>query len=281
MKLWNARQKQAAARLKALITDPAQLIKPKGVDAYFAPMHARLFFTSNDMEDAIFLNSGATDRRYSVLGVSGDWCDKVKDYWLPFVKWLETPGNLAKIHKWLIQLEYARELIRRPIETSVKNTMSQNSWDPVDSWLAAMLARKHVLSEEAHERWYDTAKFEGARRTSEESLDRREWPEWVNGAALVKDFSRHVRQAFGHATYANEKMLLSKLRHRGLLVDGVKSKRMQVMDYSPKDETPVRKRVRMHPTPSEQSVRDYLLGRYGFTVETDDEVEEIELTNDF
>ena len=256
-----SRQKSQAARMKSLITDPTMSVEPKGVDAYFLPNHTRFFFTSNELEDAVYLSSGHGDRRYTVIEVSESYRGQVINFWEPFVRWLQEPGTLAKIHRYLLDHKYDKSLIRRPLSTEAKSRMEQASWEPFDAWLAAMLSRGHPLDEESHVKPYDAFTL-GEGNMSE--IDRTDWPTHVNMSALLNDYRNHVRriQRRDHGDM-NEVHLSMAMDKRGLRVDreGV---RLRVKEFDQKTSLSVTKRMRVYPAPDRERIEMYLGHRYGF-----------------
>lgn len=269
-----SRQKAQAAKMKSLITDPQLMVEPKGVDAYFVPNHTRFFFTSNELEDAVYLSSGHGDRRYTVIEVSDKFRKQVIEYWEPFVQWLQEPGVLAKIHRFLLDHQYDRNLIRRPLMTAAKSRMEQASWEPFDAWLAAMLSRGHPLEEESHEKPYD-AFVSGDSKLNERN--REEWPTHVNMSALLKDYRNHVRriQRRDHGDM-NEVHLSMSMDKRGLRRD-VKPVRLRVREFDHKEGVNVIKRVRAYPAPDKERIEMYLGHRYGFYPSKGDYEDEIDV----
>ena len=213
----SARQRQAAARLKALITDGVQRVEPKGVDAYFTPLHARFLFTSNETEDAIHLDQGYDDRRYTVLEVSNIYKDRLEEYWLPFLEWLEQPDIRAKIHRFLLDHTYDESMIRLPLRSKAEEKMQQRSWDAVDGWLATMVSRGHPLDEECHEHWFDAPYRSNDKSKFSKAIDRREWPRWISWIALERDFERYRKTLKTHNEKMNSIQLSIALRERACM----------------------------------------------------------------
>lgn len=255
----NSRQKGMAAKLKAIITDPVMKVEPKGVDPYFTPNHARLLFTSNDIEDAVYINDGLDDRRYTILQVSDCRKGQVKQYWRPFVEWLREPETLPKILRWLKDYQYDRDLVRSPLKTNAKLVMQQNSWDAFDGWLAAMIARDFPLSDWGHQKWYD------APNASNKTIDRTEWPEFVNMTALVEDY-KHYCRGLPRGVYAdamNEMQIGTAFMRRGLKPDNL-TKRITVEEFDERKNSQVRKRVTVKSVPTKERILGYLRKKYGF-----------------
>ncbi len=253
----NSRQKAIAARLKSLITDPLQMVEPKGVDSYFVPLHARMLFTSNDVEDALYLNDGVDDRRYTVLEVSARYKNQVKEYWHPLVKWLNKPDSLAAIHRYLLDFKYDKLAIQRPLQTEAKNTMQQNSWDIFDGWLAAMVARDFPLSEACHEHWYD------AICDMDKKIVRHQWPRLVNMAAMTNCYARFQRKVGRQDKGMNEVHMSMALKRRGLRLSE-EGKKLAIEEMDLKKNMMVKKRVRVYPPPDKARILDYLRHKYGF-----------------
>lgn len=258
----NSRQKAMAARLKSLITDPIQLVEPKGVDSFFTPCHARMLFTSNDVEDAMYMNSGNNDRRYTIIEVSDKWVALLKAYWEPLVKWFEVEENLAKIHRYLLDHEYDRNLIKRPLRTAAKDRMQQASWEPFDGWLAQMVARDYPLTEGSHQKPYDA--FVKHKGKAPKVIDRMEWPAFVNMTAMVQDYHNFTRKQGRNQTAAmNEVHLaMSFKKHRlRLSEEGI---RLTIEEFDERKQVTVKKRVRVYPAPEKEMIELYLKNKYGF-----------------
>ena len=253
----NNRQKSMAARLKSLVTDPFVKIEPKGVDAYMSPNHMRLLFTSNSIEDAIFLDGGQADRRYTVVKVSDQKTKKSK-YWDGMVAWTADKTNLAKVHRWLTDLEYSRKILEKPLITEAKTRMQFHSWDPIDRWLASWIIRDHPLSERHHQKWYDAIPVEHDKK----SIDRTEWPEWVRLQALADDFEAYQR---GMPAYLREVADVwnvgLKLREYGILTEN--SKRLRVEEWDDKKNANVLSRPRVHGLKVRAHIADRLDNKYG------------------
>lgn len=264
----NSRQKAVAARLKSLITDPKQLVEPKGVDAYSIPSHARFLFTSNDEDDAIFLSGGTDDRRYTVFEVSPCRVGQIEEYWEPFGMWLENEDNLAAIHRYLLDYEYERKLIRRPTHTEARSRMQQSAWEPFDAWLAEMLSRGHPLSERVHNKGHKAYTGEQV----PEKVDRTEWPEWVWMESLGEDYRLFLRSINDRRTNMNAVQIGLHLKKLGLKLDD-RTIRPTVKYYDDREGVMVEKRIRLSAPPSEQAIAKYLKNKYGFEVDHGDEVE--------
>ena len=256
----NNRQKVIAAKMKSLITDPFVKIEPKGVDAYMNPNFVRLLMTSNDIEDAVHLSDGNSDRRYTVLEVSSKYAGEVSSYWAPFVAWLRRDDTLPKIHRFLADLEYDRDRIKRPIVTRAKMVMQQNSWEPFDSWLASMVARDFPIAEESHLKWYDAPDEQ-----SSNVIKRLEWPSYIYISALMRDYEAFCktlpRTAF--ADKLNEVQMSMALNQRGLRPDS-SSKRITIKEYDERKQSNVTKRVRLISAPDKKKLVSFLRTKYGF-----------------
>ena len=272
----NPRQRAVAARLKSLITDKVQRIEPKGIDAHFVPNHARLLFTTNE-EDAIFLNQGYDDRRYTVLEPSA--CEKgnVKEYWLPFLAWLAKPETLPRIHRHLLDHEYDKTLIRAPLQTEAKERMQQRNWDPFEAWVAEMLSRNHPLSEAAHEHWSDAPLL--VEQGWNQMIDRSAWPEWLSPEALARDYRLFLKADHWRTTAAMPSALIMRaLRQRGLYPDGGVTRRVQFTTEDPRTKRLRKHRVRLVRCLDRAAVAEHMLRRHGFRVDegSADQTDEID-----
>lgn len=257
----NNRQRSMASKLKSIITDPLTLVEPKGVDAFFLPNHVRFFFTSNDVEDALFLGEGLDDRRYTVFEISARKKGLVREFWLPFVKWLESEGTLAKVHRYLKDYSYVKAEIQAPLLTDAKVRMQRHSWDAVDSWLASMLARDYPISVEAHDEWWDA--FTSDNDNTE--INRERWPDFVSLSALARDYKRHACSLPKglHAPAMNETQIAQAMARRG--IPCTEGRRLRVRTIDTRRDRVVVHRVRVYKMPSIESLERFLRERYGDT----------------
>jgi hypothetical protein len=265
----NSRQKSMAARLKSFITDPVQQVEPKGVDPYHLPNHARLMFTSNDIDDAMGLASGNQDRRYAVFEVSNAKTRNIQDYWDPFVEWLGKDGTHAKIHKWLLQYKYDRKTIRRPPITAAKTNMQQYTMGSFDQWLASMVSRGHPLSEHTH-----TQPHHAFVDYNPNVIDRTGWPRWINTTTLLDDYRYHMRvNNFRDYNTQTESSLRKQLLKMGLT--GTTSVRVSCILFDDRTNTTTTIRPRLYEAPGYRETISYLHEKYGYEVEEGDEPTEI------
>lgn len=257
-------QRATANRLKSLITDPYKLVEPKGVDAYQKPNLSRFMFTSNELRDAIHLSEGRHDRRYTVQEVSAHRASDMR-WWRGMYEWHGDPDNLARVHRFLRDVEIDWDYIRRPLSTRSKSLMQQHSWGVFDSWLAAMVSRGHPLAEDSHLEWADALPDDYG--SMERGIYRDGWPEWVAPTALARDYAQHarVRQVAGRAEpILNEGQLMRELRDRGL-VPNDESRRVRVTRYDDRKQEKVIKRVYVYRAPSYEAVRAYLRDTFDFS----------------
>ena len=263
----NAQQRAAAARLNALITDSQQRVEPKGVDSYQLPMHARFFFTSNEADDAIYLGHGYDDRRYTVLEVSDKHVDtpensEWEDYWKPRIEWASKEINLRKFYRYLLDHEYDRNKIQRPLRSSAKNRMQQASWDSIDGWLARMISTGHPLQLDSHGYWHDAPLRRGNEYIQE--VDRTSWPDMISFSALEHDFLDYLRRFNVKAPALNAAQISRALHERGLR-DPAKCKASQVsskvIDRSNNEK---KVRVKIQTWIPKHELVEYLRTRHGF-----------------
>lgn len=266
----NNRQKATAAKLKSIITDPYMEIEPKGVDPYLKPNLIRFLFTSNDIDDAVNLEDGNDDRRYTVAEVSDRYVDKNEEYWIPFSKWLD--DNRPKVMRWLMDRPTNMALISWPMQTRAKTLMQQRSWPVFDAWLATWIARGHPLSETSHEAWYDAVQPK-ASKTSR-IISRDEWPELINMSALVRDFASFARYYGKGEHQINEVQMGAQLVKRGLKRLDAPRTRTRIEEYDQKRNVKIARVVALYPAPPRDKVIDYLSRHFGFEA---DQAEELEM----
>lgn len=253
----SSRQRIVAARLKSLITDPFIIIEPKGIDPYEKPNHMRLLFTSNETRDAVFLSDGIDDRRYTVLEVPPIMKGKILDFWMPLAQWAKNRENLSKLHRFFLDHDYDRAFISTPLKTEAKITMQEHSMPMFDRWLSSWLARGHPLSESAHHHWYD------APIGKDKEVRRDEWPRYVNYTSLVEDFIKMARQEISRTPILNEQQIKTEFRKRELEIDKHRPVRIRCREYNIKTGQHETIRTVLHAAPSEESIKEYLIRKYG------------------
>ncbi len=262
----NNRQRSVTMRLRSYITDPTQEIEPKGIDSYTVPNHTRLLFTSNDVEDALYLNSGSEDRRYTVLEVSGKKAHDIDGYWVPFIEWLDEEENLAKIHRFLIDGIYEKKLISRPLSTKAKTVMQQSSWESFDGWLASMVNREFPLTDRVF-----TKPYQAFVKYSNKNMNREKWPRWVDVSALLEDFKEYARSSGHRNAHLNEGQIRQKFHKLGL-VDQTESMRVRYTEQD-QDGNKTLHRPRVYNMPSIERIEKYLNVKHGFNNMAKDGIE--------
>ena len=220
------RQVALANRMKALITDPEVRFEPKGFDATVKPNHMRFLFTSNQIEDAVFLNDGDDDRRYTILEVSPRYKNNISGFWSGYVEWTRDEVNLSKIHRYLLDWPLDPNLIAQPLKTGAKRVMQQHSWDIFYMWLASRVTDGHLIDAEHHTTWWQCSVEDEDRR-----LRRDEWPTRIHAETLEICFNEFARKnsRYQH-TYMNGQQIMERFRNDGLAP-------------SPKEVKPIRKQT--------------------------------------
>lgn len=272
----NSRRQSDANKLKSMITDHTRRVEPKNVNAYQVEDCARYYFTSNNINDAIPIVDGRDDRRYAVFQVNNDYATESKAkvdhraFWKKLHKWLDDKSNLSRIHRYLYDLGYQRDLIRKPIDSEARRRIQQHSQRGFDDWLMTIVSYEHPFEglreiDQKHEESYS---FKGGKYTM--SLDG--WPEMVAYRRL-EDSYEHYRKRKGlmaaTPTY-NAQQIKQEFMTRGLLKDNevvtarIDHKYEVWQDGSPQ---PITKKIRIMSMPEKSFIERYLWERFGYTVE--------------
>jgi hypothetical protein len=197
-------QRDVASRLKSVISDKTMTIEPKGINSYSKPNHMRLLFTSNEEEKAIFIDPSPYERRFTVVKVNNKRAMDL-EYWSFMHMW--TPANLGLILRWLLDYEYDRVLIQRPVETSAKRDIQRVGIDAEVSWILSRLAAGFPLGERHHSNWFEA--YHSLTITEKDKqnnvLRRDEWPDLMAPAAVEADFKAFVRE-HGRPIYSGSVM---------------------------------------------------------------------------
>lgn len=271
----NNKQKGAAAILNSMITDPNITIEPKGVDAFEQPNHARFLFTSNDENDAIFIGHGTADRRYTIIKVSDTRKDDL-DYWTMMHEWAS--ANLAKLHKYFLQIEIDWKLISRPLVTAAKAEMQLRSMEPLDMWLRDMIARGHPLSERTNNHPFDAIPHK-AYNGKQDII--RKWPQYIRYTKLVEDFQYWCRNNNQRTMVdtINEQMLMAELAKRGLGSDKrIEKIRKEARIDDPRTGKTQVLKITLKPWPPIDKFRDHVKKISGVEMEIDDDFDDADTT---
>lgn len=256
-------QRDVASRLKSIISDGSVTIEPKGINAYQKPNHMRLLFTSNEETTAIFIDPSPYERRFSVLKVSAARAMDL-DYWSFMHLWI--PGALPKIMRWLMDHQYDRHLISRPVETTAKRDIQRVGVDVEVSWILSRMAMGFPLGERNHNQW-----FEAFRKSEITELDRKNnvkrrdmWPDVVVPSALEADLKSFVRE-HGRTVYTGS--VMTSVR-KVLPPDSVgPSSQMSVRIIDARSGQATVGRVRLFTWPSQEEILGHLRNRYGAVID--------------
>lgn len=256
-------QKDVASRLKSIITDKTITVEPKGINAYSKPSHMRLLFTSNEETGALFIDPSPYERRFSVLKVSAHRARDL-EYWSMMHAW--TAANLSKIMRWLLDYEYDRHLVNRPVQTAAKVDIQRVGVDIEVSWILSRLADGFPLDPKSHSHWYDA--FDEATLTDrdkrEDVLRRDAWPDKIVLTSLEQDF-RHFIRAHGRTVYTgNVIATMKKVLPKGALTA---LGQIAVKSVDSRTGQASHSRVRLYSWPSPSEIFEHLHNRYGSMVD--------------
>lgn len=252
-------QRDVASRLKSIITDETITIEPKGVNAFKKPNHMRFLFTSNEEHSAIFIDPSPYERRFTVLRVSPIKAQDY-DYWVFMRMWM--PTALEKIHRWLLDYNYNRSLVTRPVETEAKKNIQRVSVDVEVSWILSRLALGFPISERIHKHWfegYHTEHITEAQRKND-TLVRTQWPDRVLQSTVEEDFKQYVR---GHGKQVYSGSVVTSIRR--IIPDGaMKAMTQTSVKYADEKTGKItHNRVRLFSWPTEAEILSHLRKRYG------------------
>lgn len=257
-------QREAANRLKDIITGKYIHIEPKGVNKYEKPNHMRLLFTSNEEDAAIFIDPSPHERRFTVLKVS---TKHVKDptFWVPMHTWIRGLG-LPKVMRFLLDHKYDRALIRRPIDTEAKRNLQRIGVNVEVSWIVSRLAQGFPIGDREHQHWFEAFHTEHLTDTDQRNnvLRRDFWPNKVLASKIESDFRSYVR-SMGKMQYSGS--IITSIRR--VLPDGSfkvsEQRSVRYLDHKTGQATNAR--VRLASWPDEDSILEHLKAKFGPVVE--------------
>lgn len=280
----NTRRHSDANKMKSIITDKTRRVEPKNVNAYQIRDCARYILTSNQVNDAVAIVDGKNDRRYAVFQVNDDYSFssntkteiEKKNYWGQFHKWCSDRTNLAKVHRFLADLKYDRDIIRSPIDTEARRLIQQHSMRGMEEWLMGLVSSEHPFDTLPKGVATMSDSFLKDGKSWRTSMER--WPDAVPYRTLVESYNYYRRKnGVTNSTPAyNEQQLKNEFIRRGLIPNEHFSGRVTVnreewVDGEPRE---VKSKVRITQVPKKEVLIDYLEKNTGFEfADTDEEIE--------
>ena len=199
--------------MKTMITGSTMRIEPKGVNPYEQENLMRFMFTSNQIEDAVYLSEGSKDRRYTILEVSKKYTNDRKNFWNPYAEWCKNKDNLAKVHRFLLDWKIDWDFISMPLGTHAKRRMQEHSASIFHRWLANRVAAGHILTEDRHTHWH-SATINGK---DSRAIIRDQWCDLVNMNDVANCYNDYARNWNKDRTGdKNPQQILTLLRDDGL-----------------------------------------------------------------
>lgn len=272
----NSRRHEDANKLKSLITDPTKRVEPKGIDAFEVENHARLQFTSNNVSDAVAITDGRADRRYAVFETNNMYAadsplpkEEKNAFWKEMYAWSEDKTNLAKLHKFLKEKEYKRDLIRRPLDTKARRRIQQHSLRGFDDWLISLASSEHPLYCFSANDSRSAMGFVQGKDTKYHATTE-EWPEMVSYSA-IKDAYEIYRSKKGMratTTDFNESQIIQEFQSRSLLPLNYRQSKATVVVGTTSMGDQMKRRINCRQFPKKKDIMEYVL-RFGFTPESD------------
>lgn len=256
-------QKDVASRLKSLITDETMTIEPKGINSYRKPNHMRLYFTSNEESNPIFIDPSPHERRFTVQKISSKYATDL-EYWTHLRAWTEM--NLHKILRWFLDYRYDKRLVNRPLTTKAKQDIQRMGVDPEVAWILNRVANGFPIAEKSHEHWWHAFNTEAITETDKanDTLRRDVWPNRIRVESMEADFREFVRGQ-GRTVYSGS--IITSLRK--VLPDQSLDHggQITVSHVDQRTGRTVKSRVRIHSFPSQEEILDHLRDKYGAIVD--------------
>ena len=259
----HAWQKDMASKLKSIITDNFYYVEPKNVNKIRKPNHMRFVFTSNEKTQALLIDPDPTERRYTVLEVSSKRISDLK-YWDGMHKWAE--NNKPILLRWLIDYQYEKKLIMRPIDTEAKRRIQRVGVDTEVSWIVSRIASGHILSECSHTHWWQAFNSKTITETEKEidTLQRDTWPDTVSLGALEDDYRAFVRS---HGKTVHSGSIITNLK-RVLPPSGVERLAQISVKYVDERSGQITKdRIRLYSLPPADEILEHLRDTHGSIID--------------
>lgn len=260
----NSNRRTDADALKDAITSSRRTVEMKGRDAFEMEDIARYIFTSNHEKKAVAIEAG--DRRFTIALVSDEYAykrgtneEKRLPYFKRLFRHIETKNEqgemvpnreeLAKLHKFFLQVPVDRDKIRVSYETEIKRDNQHSSSKGMDAWLLSMIDWVNPFE---NLRPLDKGEAHSfvMRRGKLETTDG--WPEFVQYSKLEASLRLFAARDYGESRSAQQ---IAKFFKDNGLVGSTDDRQARVSG----------ERVRVRPFPERESIMDYLEHR-GYNV---------------
>lgn len=193
----NHNRKEAASKLKQLVTGDRMLLKKKFEPEREINCFVRPVFISNDEEQAVSIDATVGERRAVVIKVSNRHVGRRK-YFTELYEYAHNPDNLAKIHRFLLDYPVNAEVLNTAIVNDEKAAMQTASLiheAPEVFWIMERLEEGFPLDPLAPREWWQAFVHEDmAELHGNAIVDNAKWPNRVSEAALRNDFQQWCKR---------------------------------------------------------------------------------------
>lgn len=269
----NSNQRNQADFIKGMITGKTYQFEMKGHELIEHTAVHRLLFTSNHERNAVPLDGGEEDRRYTIYKVPSKYRRDV-EYWETMHSWFGNKTNLAKVHRYLLNYPLDKKLIRYAFNTTEKSETAMSSMEAYDRWLVAILERDHPLSDRTHQKWWHATNFTDTEK-NEGKIDRTTWPTFVSPQALAEDYFSSQRSLPNNLKDPVDAATLVQKLVKDNLMDGNFKTRRTVTEYDDRTGTAKTSRQGFRHAPVRHRIEDYLVNRHGQAI-----MDMVEIAND-
>ena len=259
----NSNRKVDADLMKDMITSRTRTIEFKGKDVVEMEDFARYILTSNNIDNAVHVGKG--DRRSTIVHVSDEYAavnggnittEHSRKYFSDLFAWVEESDgvphkeNLAKLHRFLLDVPISRGTIRVAHMTDVKRATRLNSTRGIDAWLLSMIEQTGPFDNLREIDRGEHYAFKRGPKNHWESTNG--WPDVVKYAVAEASLRKYTSRDYGEQRTAQQ--ITKHFKDHGLL----------------KDTDAVRFRFggeiqRVRPWPTRETIIRYLIAN-GYTV---------------
>lgn len=247
----NSNRRADADTLKDVITSNVRSIEMKGRDVFEMEDCARYAFTSNHEEQSVNIEAG--DRRYTIARVSDKYAymgGKNERDRLPYFKELfgylsdrnefgeiiPNEPELAKLHKYLLQVPVDRSKIMTSHETAIKKSTQYNSTRGMDAWFLSMIDQINPFDSV---RLIDKGEVHSFKVVGQKLVTTDAWPDYVQYSKLEVALRLFAARDYGEARSAQQ--IAKFFKDNGLVGDTsdrqtrVYGERIRVRRFPPRD----------------------------------------------
>jgi hypothetical protein len=189
---FHSNRKAHAQKFKDFITNPTLNVRYMYRAPFEVKNFARAIVISNYADQCVYLDTN--DRRAIIMHVNGEMSKLPKTYWTELYKWTQNKNNLAKLHRYFLELQLNTDILDTPVDNAAKHRIQSTTltnYAPYVLWIVERIQENYPLFEQ--ENWFDgfTDTDDPLDTEPKEITDGpKPWPNRVSAKAVRNDLKK-------------------------------------------------------------------------------------------